>query len=65
MMRQNKSLRHQIYTASIAVGITAALGAPIGGVLFSIECTTTTFNLYNLWKSLYSATIAVIIFKTC
>ena len=65
MMKQNKTLRHQIFTAAIAVGVTATFGAPIGGVLFSIELTANTYNLYNLWKSLYSATIAVIIFKAC
>ena len=62
-IKTNKTLRHQILAAAIAVGITATFGAPIGGVLFSIECSTNIYNINNLWKGLYSATIAVIIFK--
>ena len=63
-MRSNNTLRHQIFTAAIAVGVTATFGAPIGGVLFSIELTTNFYNIFNLWKSLFAATIAVIIFKS-
>lgn len=63
-MKQNHTLRHQIFTAAIAVGITATFGAPIGGVLFSLELTTNFYNIFNLWKSLFAATIAVIIFKS-
>ena len=61
---KNNTLRHQIFTAAIAVGVTATFGAPIGGVLFSIELTTNFYNIFNLWKSLFAATIAVIIFKS-
>ena len=49
--------------AAIAVGVAATFGAPIGGVLFSIELSTNVYNIHNLWKALYSATIAVVIFK--
>lgn len=33
-------------------------------MLFSIESTTNFYNVFNLWKSFYVATIAVIIFKS-
>jgi chloride channel 2 len=61
--KQNKTIRHQILSAAIAVGVTATFGAPIGGVLFSIELTSHVYNIQNLWKALYSATISVILFK--
>ena len=59
----NNTLRHQMLTASIAVGVTATFGAPIGGVLFSIELTSHIYNISNLWKAFYSAFIAVLLFK--
>jgi chloride channel 2 len=62
-MRVNKSIRHQMIAAAIAVGVSATFGAPIGGVLFSIELSTNVYNIHNLWKALYSATISVVIFK--
>lgn len=62
-MKINKSIRHQMIAAAIAVGVAATFGAPIGGVLFSIELSTNVYNIHNLWKALYSATIAVVIFK--
>jgi len=49
--------------AAIAVGVTATFGTPIAGVLFSIELSTTVYNLQNLWKVFYSAIISVAIFK--
>ena len=35
--------KHEVLGAACAVGVTAAFGAPLGGVLFSIEATTTYF----------------------
>ena len=62
-MKINKSIRHQMIAAAIAVGVSATFGAPIGGVLFSIELSTNVYNIHNLWKALYAATVAVVIFK--
>jgi len=50
-------------TAAVAVGVTATFGAPIGGVLFAIEVSSTSFNVHNLWKSFVAATITVLGFK--
>ncbi len=50
-------------TAAIAVGTTITFGAPIGGVLFSIELTSHIYNIQNLWRAMYSATISYFIFK--
>lgn len=64
-MKRNKSntLKHEFYTAAVAVGVTATFGAPIGGVLFAIEVSTSTFTVQNLWKSFFSSTITVLCFK--
>jgi len=50
-------------TAAVAVGVTATFGAPIGGVLFAIEVSSTTFTVANLWKSFFASTITIILFK--
>lgn len=59
----NKTLRHEFYTAAVAVGVTCTFGAPIGGVLFAIEVSTNTFTVQNLWKSFFASTITVLCFK--
>lgn len=60
----NKTLMHQFLTAAVAVGVTCTFGAPIGGVLFSIEVSTTSFTVSNLWKSFFASTITVLCFKS-
>ena len=59
----NKTLRHQFLTAAVAVGVTSTFGAPIGGVLFAIEVSTSQFTVSNLWKSFFASTVTVLIFK--
>lgn len=39
------TLKHEFYTAAVAVGVTCTFGAPIGGVLFAIEVSTSTFTV--------------------
>lgn len=62
-LRKNKILLHQFMTAAIAVGVTCTFGAPIGGVLFAIEVSSTNFDVSNLWKSFFASTITVLCFK--
>ena len=50
-------------SAAIAVGVTMTFGAPLGGILFSLELTSHIYSLQNLWRSFYSATISVFIYK--
>lgn len=50
-------------TAAVAVGYTVTFGAPIGGLLYGIEVSTTSFTMSNLWKSFFCSTIAVLCFK--
>lgn len=42
-------------TAAVAAGVTATFGAPIGGVLFSIEVTSTYYFVSNFWKTFFCA----------
>jgi len=44
-----------------AVGVSSNFGAPIGGVLFSIEVTATYFYIPLYWKCFFTSTVAAII----
>jgi chloride channel 2 len=50
--------------AAVAAGVTSTFGAPIGGVLFSIEVTSTYYVVGNLWKAFFCAIWCVCSFKT-
>lgn len=52
-IQNNLSLRKQMLAASVSAGVTATFGAPIGGVLFSIEATATYYFVSNLWKTFF------------
>lgn len=60
----NKTLKHQFMTAAVAVGVTCTFGAPIGGVLFAVEVSSSTFTVNNLWKSFFTSTVTVLFFKS-
>ena len=49
--------------ASVAAGVTATFGAPIGGVLFSIEVTSTYYMVSNLWKAFFCSVWGILAFK--
>jgi H+/Cl- antiporter ClcA len=59
----NQSLKKQMLAASVAAGVTATFGAPIGGVLFSIEVTSTYYMVSNLWKAFFCSCWAIFTFK--
>lgn len=40
------------------------MGAPIGGVLFAIEVSSSTFTVSNLYKSFFAATLTILCFKS-
>jgi len=52
---ENTTLHNQILASAVATGVCATFGAPIGGVLFSIEVTATYYVVSNLWKAFYCA----------
>mmetsp|Transcript_29643 Transcript_29643/g.52900 ORF Transcript_29643/g.52900 Transcript_29643/m.52900 type:complete len:677 (+) Transcript_29643:465-2495(+) len=53
----------QILAAGVAAGISATFGAPVGGVLFSIETTATYYVVGNLWKGFFCGIWCAIVYK--
>ena len=51
-LNETESLRRQMLAAGCAAGVAATFGAPVGGVLFSIEVTLTLlyYRVTHLWK---------------
>lgn len=47
-LKDSSTLKNQIYQASIAAGVSATFGTPIGGVIFSIETSCTHFHVSGL-----------------
>jgi len=51
----SQSITKQIFAASAAVGVSSAFNAPVGGLLFSIEVTSTFYLVANYWRSFIAA----------
>ncbi|CAM4796698.1 unnamed protein product [Rotaria magnacalcarata] len=60
---QNEAKKREILSAAAAAGVSVAFGAPIGGVLFSLEEVSYYFSLKTLWRSFFCAMIASLIVK--
>ncbi|XP_063250194.1 chloride channel protein 1 [Prinia subflava] len=46
-----------------AVGVGCCFKAPLGGVLFSIEVTSTYFAVRNYWRGFFAATFSAFVFR--
>ncbi|XP_051578794.1 H(+)/Cl(-) exchange transporter 5-like [Myxocyprinus asiaticus] len=55
---RNEAKRREVLSAASAVGVSVAFGAPIGGVLFSLEEVSYYFPLKTLWRSFFAALVA-------
>ena len=55
LILDSNSLTKQVFAASAAVGISSAFNAPVGGLLFSVEVTSTFYLVSNYWKSFIAA----------
>jgi chloride channel 2 len=62
-IQHNKALKKQMLAASVAAGVTATFGAPIGGVLLSIEVTSTYYMVSNLWRTFFCSCWSMFAFK--
>lgn len=60
---ENESRNSEMLAAACAVGVGACFAAPIGGVLFSIEVTTTYFAVRNYWRGFFAAVCGATIFR--
>jgi len=54
-IRQSGSFRQQMLTCAVATGVAANFGAPIAGILFSIELTTTYYPVRNYFYTAWAA----------
>eukprot|EP00794_Sanderia_malayensis_P007396 gene7396-8216_t len=56
----NEAKRREVLSASAAAGVSVAFGAPIGGVLFSLEEVSYYFPLKTLWRTFFCALMAAL-----
>ncbi|ODQ63813.1 hypothetical protein NADFUDRAFT_79986 [Nadsonia fulvescens var. elongata DSM 6958] len=57
-LRSNEAKKREIWSSAAAAGISVALGAPIGGVLFSLEQISYYFPSSTMWHSFVCAMIS-------
>ncbi|KAL1115624.1 hypothetical protein AAG570_005914 [Ranatra chinensis] len=60
---ENESRNSEMLAAACAVGVASCFGAPIGGVLFSIEVTTAYFAIRNYWRGFFTAVCGATVFR--
>lgn len=61
---KNEAKKREILSAAAAVGVSVAFGAPIGGVLFSLEEASYYFPLKTLWRSFFAALVAAFVLRS-
>ncbi|NWI21577.1 CLCN2 protein, partial [Crypturellus soui] len=62
-IHENEARKIEMLAAACAVGVGCCFAAPIGGVLFSIEVTSTFFAVRNYWRGFFAATFSAFIFR--
>eukprot|EP01032_Pedospumella_encystans_P029832 gene29832-33676_t len=60
---ENHAVRKQIFTAAAAVGMSTVFNAPIGGLLMTIELTSTFYLTSNYWRSFMVATTGAVMYS--
>lgn len=58
--KHNEMKRRELLSSATAAGISVAFGAPIGGVLFSLEQMSSYFPPKTMWRSFFAAIAAAI-----
>ncbi|KAK2720092.1 H(+)/Cl(-) exchange transporter 5-like isoform X2 [Artemia franciscana] len=61
---RNEAKKREILSAAAAAGVSVAFGAPIGGVLFSLEEVSYYFPMKTLWRSFFCALIAAFVVRS-
>ncbi|XP_051786826.1 chloride channel K [Erpetoichthys calabaricus] len=60
---ENKSKQYEMLVAAAAVGVASCFGAPISGVLFSVEVMSSHFAVRNYWRGFFAATCGAFVFR--
>ncbi|CAG8702070.1 15562_t:CDS:10, partial [Acaulospora morrowiae] len=58
--RYNEAKKREVLSAAAAAGVSVAFGAPIGGVLFSLEEASYYFPFRTMWRSFFCAMVAAV-----
>ncbi|RKP04071.1 hypothetical protein CXG81DRAFT_8374, partial [Caulochytrium protostelioides] len=58
--RANDARQREIMSAAAAAGMSAAFGAPMGGILFSLEEVSSYFPYKTMWRSFVCAMVAAL-----
>ena len=59
----NESKKREIISAGCACGVSVAFGAPIGGVLFSLEEASYYFPHKTMWRAFFAAAVAALVLQ--
>ncbi|NXH46164.1 CLCKB protein, partial [Dicaeum eximium] len=60
---ENKFKQHEMLVAAQAVAVATVFGAPISGVLYSIEVMSSNFAVRDYWRGFFSATCGAFTFR--
>ncbi|XP_061322611.1 chloride channel protein ClC-Ka [Pezoporus flaviventris] len=60
---ENKFKQNEMLVAAQAVGVATVFGAPISGVLFSIEVMSSHFAVRDYWRGFFAATCGAFMFR--
>jgi len=63
LIRHDGRLYRELLSCASAAGVAVAFGAPVGGVLFSLEEVSTYFSSQVLWHAFYCAFVAAMTLK--
>eukprot|EP00118_Oscarella_pearsei_P020540 m.223290 g.223290 ORF g.223290 m.223290 type:complete len:844 (+) comp39981_c1_seq22:40-2571(+) len=59
--KKNEAKKREVLSAASAAGVSVAFGAPIGGILFSLEEVSYYFPHKVLWRAFFSALTAMLV----
>ncbi|XP_076807131.1 H(+)/Cl(-) exchange transporter 4-like isoform X1 [Clavelina lepadiformis] len=61
---KNEAKKREVLSAAAAAGVSVAFGAPVGGVLFSLEEVSYYFPMKTLWRSFFCALTAAFVLRS-